>query len=117
MDIHQIYLRDSEAAFENAIKKGHAHVCDTATMYMYTKYGDGKPYDVFKHKITRKHETVDVEEIRCVNLDPRTTASGARPTATGSSAAKPGSSGKLQAASNKPQARKNLTSQLIYGIK
>ena len=60
MEIKQIYLRDSEAAFENAIKKGHAHVCDTH-MYMYTKYGNGKPYDVFKHIMTRRHETVDVE--------------------------------------------------------
>ena len=42
MDIHQIYIRDSEAAFENAIKKGHGHVKDTH-MYMYTKYGNGKP--------------------------------------------------------------------------
>ena len=38
----------------------YMHMCHTH-MYMYTKYGDGKPYDVFKHKITRKHETVDVE--------------------------------------------------------
>ena len=59
MDIHQIYLRDSEAAFENAIKKGHAHVCDTH-MYMYTKYGQGKPYDVFKNIETRHLETVTV---------------------------------------------------------
>ena len=60
MDRHQIYIRDSEAAFENAIKKGHGHVKDTH-MYMYTKYGNGKPYDVFKHIMTRRHETVEVE--------------------------------------------------------
>jgi len=27
-------------------------------MYMYTKYGEGKPYDVFKNILTRHHETV-----------------------------------------------------------
>ena len=61
MDIQQIYIRDSKAAFENAIKNGHEHVKDTH-MYMYTKYGDGKPYDVFKHIMPRKHETVYVEQ-------------------------------------------------------
>ena len=60
MDRNQIYIRDSEAAFENAIKKGHGHVKDTH-MYMYTKYGNGKPYDVFKHIMTRRHETVEIE--------------------------------------------------------
>jgi hypothetical protein len=29
-------------------------------MYMYTKHGAGKPYDVFKHIMTRRHETVSL---------------------------------------------------------
>ena len=56
MEIKKIYIRDSKAAHNNAAAKGfntkYTH------MYMYTKYGDGKPYDVFKNIITRHHETV-----------------------------------------------------------
>ena len=50
-----IYLREPQKAFENAIKKGH-NVKDTH-MYMYTRGGNGKPYDVFKNIMTRHHET------------------------------------------------------------
>ena len=54
-----IYLREPQKAFENAIKRGH-NVKDTH-MYMYTRGGNGKPYDVFKHIMTRQNETVFVD--------------------------------------------------------
>jgi len=64
MEIKKIYIkgdpeiqfRDSEAAHNNAAAKGF-DTKDTH-MYMYTKYGEGKPYDVFKNILTRHHETV-----------------------------------------------------------
>ena len=56
MEIKKIYIRDSEAAHNNAAAKGF-DTKDTH-MYMYTKHGDGKPYDVFKDILTRHHETV-----------------------------------------------------------
>ena len=56
MEIQQIYLRDPKAAFKNALAKGHD--VKNTHMYMYTKYGAGKPYDVFKNILTRHHETV-----------------------------------------------------------
>jgi len=56
MEIKYIYYRDSEAAFDNAAAKGFD--CKETHMYMYTKYGEGKPYDVFKNILTRHHETV-----------------------------------------------------------
>ena len=31
---------------------------DAILTSMYTKYGEGKPYDVFKNILTRHHETV-----------------------------------------------------------
>ena len=60
MEIKKIYIRDSEAAHNNAAAKGF-DTKDTH-MYMYTKYGDGKPYDVFKDILTRRHETVYLNE-------------------------------------------------------
>jgi len=60
MEIKKIYIRDSEAAFDNAAAKGFN--CKDTHMYMYTKYGEGKPYDVFKDILTRRHETVALDE-------------------------------------------------------
>ena len=59
MEIIQIYYRDPKAALKNAKEKGF-NVKDTH-MYMYTRYGQGKPYDVFKNIETRHHETVFVD--------------------------------------------------------
>ena len=53
-----IYLREPQKAFENAIKKGHKV---KGHMYMYTREGGGKPYDVFKNIRTKQHETVFVD--------------------------------------------------------
>tara|TARA_R100001443_G_C3341220_1_gene174512 strand:+ start:85 stop:261 length:177 start_codon:yes stop_codon:yes gene_type:complete len=58
MEIQQIYLRDPKAAFKNAKEKGFD--VKNTHMYMYTKYGQGKPYDVFKNIETRHLETVTV---------------------------------------------------------
>ena len=60
MEIKKIYIRDSEAAFLNAASKGFN--CKDTHMYMYTKYGEGKPYDVFKNIETRHHETVALND-------------------------------------------------------
>ena len=58
MEIKQIYLRDPKAAFENALAKGHD--VKNTHMYMYTRYGEGTPYDVFKNIENRHLETVTV---------------------------------------------------------
>ena len=58
METKQIYIRDAKAAFNNAASKGFN--CKDTHMYMYTKHGAGKPYDVFKHIMTRRHETVSL---------------------------------------------------------
>ena len=29
---------------------------------MYTKYGEGKPYDVFKDILTRRHESMALDD-------------------------------------------------------
>ena len=60
MESKRIYIRDSEAAFENAASKGFN--CKETHMYMYTKYGEGKPYDVFKNILTRHNETVALND-------------------------------------------------------
>ena len=59
MEIKMIYIRDSKAAFDNAAAKGFD--CKDTHMYMYTKFGNGKPYDVFKNILTRHHETVNID--------------------------------------------------------
>ena len=59
MEIKQIYLRNPEEAFKNALAKGHD--VKNTHMYMYTRGGNGKPYDVFKHIMTRQNETVFVD--------------------------------------------------------
>ena len=58
MEIIQIYYRDPKAAFKNAKEKGFD--VKNTHMYMYTKFGQGKPYDVFKNIETRHLETVTV---------------------------------------------------------
>jgi hypothetical protein len=60
MEIVHIYYRDSKAAFDNAAAKGFD--CKDTHMYMYTKFGNGKPYDVFKNILTRHHETVALDD-------------------------------------------------------
>ena len=60
MEIKKLYYRDSAAAHNNAAAKGF-NTKDTH-MYMYTKFGEGKPYDVFKNIETRHHETVALDE-------------------------------------------------------
>ena len=60
MESKRIYIRDSEAAHNNAAAKGF-NTKDTH-MYMYTKFGEGKPYDVFKNIETRHNETVALDE-------------------------------------------------------
>ena len=60
MEIKMIYIRDSKAAFDNAAAKGFD--CKDTHMYMYTKFGNGKPYDVFKNILTRHHETVNIDD-------------------------------------------------------
>ena len=60
MEIKKIYYRDSEAAHNNAAAKGF-NTKDTH-MYMYTKFGEGKPYDVFKNILTRHNETVALND-------------------------------------------------------
>lgn len=60
MDIDRIYIRDSEAAFDNAASKGFD--CKDTHMYMYTKFYKGYNWDVFKNILTRRHETVEIGE-------------------------------------------------------
>ena len=56
---NDIFLRDHKLAFNNAID---LKLMTKPEDYMYTrKYADNKLHDVFKHRDTRRLETVLVE--------------------------------------------------------
>ena len=58
--MNNITMRDSQIAFDNAINKGLMNKPEDY-MYMYTTtYEDGSTHDIFKHIMTRRHETVAI---------------------------------------------------------
>jgi len=59
--MNNMTIRDSQAAFKNAIDQGLMHIPDEY-MYMYSKtFDDGLIHDCFKNIKTRHYETVIVK--------------------------------------------------------